>query len=79
MPTRMNLAFDVSDIAMDGRRRMPGSWPGRTFPTMATPGDLRRIVDRLVPELRRRGRFRREHPAGRRTRRDTLLDVFDAP
>ena len=28
---------------------------------MSTPGDLLNVVDLLVPELQRRGRFRREY------------------
>jgi hypothetical protein len=32
MTKRMHLAFDLSYIHMDGRWRMPGAWPGRTYP-----------------------------------------------
>ncbi len=46
MPRRMNLAFDVSYIAMDGRWRSPGSWPGKTFPDVAMYEDIARIGER---------------------------------
>jgi FMN-dependent oxidoreductase (nitrilotriacetate monooxygenase family) len=39
---------------------------------MITPGDLIGIVDLLVPELRRRGRFRKEYTG--RTLKENLLD-----
>ena len=32
MTKRMHLAFDLSYIHMDGRWRMPGAWPGCTYP-----------------------------------------------
>ena len=46
MHARMNLAFDVSYIAMDGRWRMPGSWPGRVFPDVGMYEDIARIAER---------------------------------
>jgi FMN-dependent oxidoreductase (nitrilotriacetate monooxygenase family) len=42
----MNLAFDVSYIAMDGRWNMPGSWPGRIFPDVGMYEDIARIAER---------------------------------
>lgn len=39
---------------------------------VSMPGDLAAIVELLVPELQRRGRFRREYKA--RTLRENLLD-----
>ena len=42
---------------------------------VAMPGDLTAIVDLLVPELQRRGRFRTAYGGG--TLRDTLMDVYD--
>jgi len=42
----MNLAFDVSYIAMDGRWRMPGSWSGRVFPDVEMYEDIARIAER---------------------------------
>jgi len=39
------------------------------------PGDLYRIVDLLVPELQRRGRFR--HDYTKSTLRETLMDIYD--
>jgi alkanesulfonate monooxygenase SsuD/methylene tetrahydromethanopterin reductase-like flavin-dependent oxidoreductase (luciferase family) len=41
---------------------------------MITPGDLIGIVDLLVPELRRRGRFRKEY-TGRTLKDNLLLDA----
>lgn len=47
MPKRMNLCFDVSYIAMDGRWRMPGSWPGgMVFPDVGMYEDIARIAER---------------------------------
>ncbi len=46
MPQRMNLAFDVSYIAMDGRWNMPGSWPGCTFPAVEMYEEIARIAER---------------------------------
>ncbi|SNB74910.1 FMN-dependent oxidoreductase, nitrilotriacetate monooxygenase family [Arboricoccus pini] len=46
MPKRMNLGFDVSYIAMDGRWRTPGSWVGRTFPDVEMYEEIARIAER---------------------------------
>ena len=44
---RMHLAFDVSYIALDGRWRMPGSWPGgRTFPDVEMYEEIARLAER---------------------------------
>jgi FMN-dependent oxidoreductase (nitrilotriacetate monooxygenase family) len=42
----MNLCFDLSYIALDGRWRMPGSWPGRTFPDVGMYEDIARLAER---------------------------------
>ena len=41
--------------------------------TVAMPADLIRLVDLLIPELQRRGRFRTEYKG--RTLRENLLDA----
>ncbi|HEX2528313.1 MAG TPA: NtaA/DmoA family FMN-dependent monooxygenase [Geminicoccus sp.] len=47
MAKRMNLGFDVSYIAMDGRWRMPGSWPGGlSFPDVEMYEDIARLCER---------------------------------
>ncbi|WP_145145085.1 NtaA/DmoA family FMN-dependent monooxygenase [Roseomonas gilardii] len=46
MAQRMNLCFDVSYIAIDGRWRVPGSWPGRTFPDVEMYEEIARIAER---------------------------------
>ena len=52
MAKRMNLGFDVSYIAMDGRWRMPGSWPGgMTFPDVAMYEDIARLCERGCLDL----------------------------
>jgi FMN-dependent oxidoreductase (nitrilotriacetate monooxygenase family) len=42
----MHLAFDLSYIHMDGRWRMPGAWPGRTYPDVAMYEEIARIAER---------------------------------
>ena len=39
---RIHLGFDFSYCHMGGRWRMPGAWPGRTFPDVAMYEDLAR-------------------------------------
>ena len=46
MKKRMHLAFDFSYIHMDGRWRMPGAWPGMTYPDVAMFEDMARIAER---------------------------------
>jgi len=46
MPKRMHLAFDFSYIHMDGRWRMPGSWPNMTYPDVAMFEEMARIAER---------------------------------
>jgi FMN-dependent oxidoreductase (nitrilotriacetate monooxygenase family) len=43
---RMHLAFDLSYIHMDGRWRMPGAWPGRTYPDVTMYEEIARIAER---------------------------------
>jgi long-chain alkane monooxygenase len=51
MPKRMHLAFDLSYIHMDGRWRMPGAWPGRTYPDVAAFEDIARIAERGLLDM----------------------------
>jgi FMN-dependent oxidoreductase (nitrilotriacetate monooxygenase family) len=46
MPRRMHLAFDLSYIHMDGRWRMPGAWPGKTYPDVTMFEEIARIAER---------------------------------
>jgi FMN-dependent oxidoreductase (nitrilotriacetate monooxygenase family) len=46
MKKRMHLAFDYSYIHMDGRWRMPGAWPGMTYPDVAMFEDMARLAER---------------------------------
>jgi FMN-dependent oxidoreductase (nitrilotriacetate monooxygenase family) len=46
MPKRMHLAFDLSYIHMDGRWRMPGAWPGKTYPDVTMFEEIARIAER---------------------------------
>jgi FMN-dependent oxidoreductase (nitrilotriacetate monooxygenase family) len=43
---RMHLGFDFSYTHMGGRWRLPGSWPGRTFPDVAMYEEVARIAER---------------------------------
>jgi FMN-dependent oxidoreductase (nitrilotriacetate monooxygenase family) len=43
---RMNICFDISYIALDGRWRMPESWSGRTFPDVEMYEEIARIAER---------------------------------
>jgi FMN-dependent oxidoreductase (nitrilotriacetate monooxygenase family) len=51
MPKRMHLAFDLSYIHMDGRWRMPGAWPRRTYPDVAAFEDIARIAERGLLDM----------------------------
>ncbi len=46
MKPRMHLGFDFSYTHMGGRWRLPGAWPGRTFPDVAMYEDVARIAER---------------------------------
>src|ERR1700712_447413 len=46
MKKLIHLAFDLSFIHMEGRWRMPGSWPGRTFPDVEMYEDMAHIAER---------------------------------
>src|SRR5258707_3918048 len=46
MPKRMDLAFGLVYIHMDGRWRMPGAWAGRTYPDVAAFEEIARIAER---------------------------------
>ena len=46
MKQRMHLAFDLSYIHMDGRWRMPGAWPGVTYPDVTMFEHIARIAER---------------------------------
>jgi FMN-dependent oxidoreductase (nitrilotriacetate monooxygenase family) len=46
MPKMIHLAFDLSFIHMEGRWRMPGSWPGCTFPSVDMYEEIARIAER---------------------------------
>ena len=46
MKPRIHLGFDFSYTHMGGRWRMPGAWPGRTFPDVAMYEDVARIAER---------------------------------
>ncbi len=43
---RMHLGFDFSYCHMGGRWRMPGAWPGRSFPDVAMYEDVARLAER---------------------------------
>ena len=43
---RMHLGFDYSYTHMGGRWRMPGAWPGRTFPDVEMFEEMARIAER---------------------------------
>jgi FMN-dependent oxidoreductase (nitrilotriacetate monooxygenase family) len=47
----MHLAFDLSYIHMEGRWRMPGAWPGRTYPDVAAFEDIARIAERGLLDM----------------------------
>ena len=43
---KMHLGFDFSYTHMGGRWRLPGAWPGRTFPDIEMFEDVARICER---------------------------------
>jgi FMN-dependent oxidoreductase (nitrilotriacetate monooxygenase family) len=47
----MHLGFDFSYTHMGGRWRLPGGWPGRTFPDVAMYEDLARIAERGLLDM----------------------------
>ena len=51
MPKRMHLAFDLSYIHMDGRWRMPGAWPGKTYPDVTMFEEIARIAERCKLDM----------------------------
>ncbi len=44
--TKLHLAFDYSYSHMGGRWRLPGGWPGRTFPDVTMYEDMARTAER---------------------------------
>ena len=48
---RMHLGFDFSYSHMGGRWRLPGAWPGRTFPDVAMYEEMARIAERGLLDL----------------------------
>lgn len=44
--TKMHLGFDFSYSHMGGRWRLPGAWPGRTFPDVEMYEEVARICER---------------------------------
>ena len=48
---KMHLGFDVSYTHMGGRWRLPGGWPGRTFPDVAMYEDVARIAERGLLDM----------------------------
>jgi alkanesulfonate monooxygenase SsuD/methylene tetrahydromethanopterin reductase-like flavin-dependent oxidoreductase (luciferase family) len=42
----MHLGFDYSYTHLGGRWRMPGAWPGRTFPDVEMFEEMARIAER---------------------------------
>jgi FMN-dependent oxidoreductase (nitrilotriacetate monooxygenase family) len=51
MKRRMHLAFDLSYIHMEGRWRMPGAWPGQTYPDVAAFEEIARIAERGLLDM----------------------------
>ncbi len=48
---RMHLGYDFSYSHMAGRWRMPGAWPGRTFPDIEMYEELARIAERGLLDI----------------------------
>lgn len=48
---RMHLGFDFSYSHMGGRWRMPGAWPGRTFPDVEMFEEMARIAERGLLDI----------------------------
>ena len=51
MPKRMHLAFDLSYIHMEGRWRMPNSWPQYTYPDVRAFEEIARIAERGLLDM----------------------------
>jgi FMN-dependent oxidoreductase (nitrilotriacetate monooxygenase family) len=51
MPKRMHLAFDLSYIHMEGRWRIPGSWPNHTYPDVGAFEEIARIAERGLLDM----------------------------
>ena len=47
----MHLAFDLSYIHMEGRWRMPGSWPGYTYPDVRAFEEIARLAERGLLDM----------------------------
>ena len=48
---RMHLGYDFSYSHMAGRWRMPGAWPGRTFPDIEMFEEMARIAERGLLDI----------------------------
>ena len=48
---KMHLGFDFSYTHMGGRWRLPGGWPGRTFPDVAMYEDVARLAERGLLDM----------------------------
>ncbi|MDO9709255.1 NtaA/DmoA family FMN-dependent monooxygenase [Paracraurococcus lichenis] len=48
---RMHLGFDFSYSHMGGRWRMPGAWPGHTFPDVGMLEEMARIAERGLLDI----------------------------
>jgi hypothetical protein len=51
MPKRMHLAFDLSYIHMEGRWRVPCSWPQCTYPDVRAFEEIARIAERGLLDM----------------------------
>ena len=49
--TKMHLGFDFSYTHMGGRWRLPGAWPGRSFPDVEMYEDVARIAERGLLDM----------------------------
>jgi len=47
----MHLGFDFSYTYMGGRWRLPGSWPGRSFPDVGMYEEVARIAERGLLDM----------------------------
>jgi FMN-dependent oxidoreductase (nitrilotriacetate monooxygenase family) len=48
---KMHLGFDFSYTHMGGRWRLPGGWPGRTFPDVEMYEDVARLAERGLLDM----------------------------
>ena len=48
---KMHLGFDFSYTHMGGRWRLPGAWPGRTFPDVTMYEEVARIAERGLLDM----------------------------